>query len=744
MMTSETNKKHSSADLESIYRDAESVDSDIFPEMRSNLLLIAGDHYSKKTSSFFRRVRDSKDLSDQQKIRLTKNHTQKIHKTYVNNIISMAPGVGFEPKNESELQDQKSAELHHAVWQDAVDKYDLHEKIDDWCDDFCAIGEVHTKIFWDPSQGEIVGYNQKVDAEGQGLFHDHTGEETAEYFNQMTGQPNQLAPDESSPVYSGQFVFEEVYGFNLLRAPEAKTLKSSPYLIIRKMVNRQDLLKQFPGEEYAKKIVAGQDETYTIFDSMKKGYSKTKTDVLVKEYYFRPCPQYPKGYFFIATKEGILHEDELPGGIFPIVSGFMEKYQTTPRGRAAIKQARPYQAEINRAASKMAEHQITLGDDKLIVPNGTTVSSGIALPGVRSINVNGAAPTVMQGRDGSQYLDYMNAQIAEMYQIMNVAEDSAEKENGQLDPYALLFRAASQKKGFQRYVRRFERFLIDVAQTYIRLAKIYLPDEQVIYAIGKSEAVNISEFKNQSDICYQIKVVPQNDDIETKMGKQLILNHALQYTANKLEKEDIGKLMRAMPYGNFEESFDDLTIDYDSSTDDLLALDRGQMPVVNENDNHVYSIKRATSRQRKRDFAMLAPQIQQNYKTYIAQHQQFEAQRLYQIQLAESGLIPTGGYLVSCDFYVNDPKNPGKTTRAKLPYQAVQWLIDKLGTQGQGQEELESMDQQSQGRMAMALQPQGPGALNGMSAQGPAQGQASPGGDSHGGRSGYGGLQLTG
>jgi hypothetical protein len=105
---------------------------------------------------------------------------------------------------------------------------------------------------------------------------------------------------------------------------------------------------------------------------------------------------------------------------------------------------RPYQAEINRTASKIAEHQITLGDDKLILTNGSKVTSGNSIPGIRTVNVTGKEPTVLEGRDGSQFVPYMESQINELYKVMMVDEDS-EQQQGPLDPHALLFRAASQK-----------------------------------------------------------------------------------------------------------------------------------------------------------------------------------------------------------------------------------------------------------------------------------------------------------
>lgn len=708
MAMTEQTKKHSHPELERLFTEAEQCDKDIFAEMRSNLLLIAGEHYQKRGSEFYRRVRNNKDLTEQQKLRLTKNHTQKIVKSYCNNIISQAPGVGFEPKNKNELRDQKAAELHHAVWQFILDEQGGDELVDDWCDDFVGVGEVATKIFWDPDAGPVVpgAFPQKL---GDG------GEPLTDEF----GQP---IPDTEKPMKQGCLVYETLYGFNLLRAPEAKSLKKSPHLIIRKMASKDDLIAMFPDK--AKMIKESPDETFLVFDGTKGGYRKSENEVLVKEYYFRPCAKYPKGYFFITTKEGTLSEGELPGGVFPIVVQTFDKVQTTPRGRGPVKHMRPYQAEINRAASKIAEHQITLGDDKLLIQNGTTIAPGVALPGVRSINYTGMEPGILAGRDGSQYLNYMQAQITEMYQVMGVAEDMAEKAV-QLDPYTMLYRAASQKKVFQRYIKRFERFLVDVTKTSLRLAKHHMPKYAVVYAVGKPEQINIPEFKNSEELCYQIKVTPQADDVETKLGKQLVMNHVLQYVGTQLGKDDIGKVMRAMPYVSDEESFSDLTIDYDTATNDILMLDRGELPPVQDYDNHLYMIKRLTSRMRLADFKTLPPEVQNNYKQKIMLHQQIQVQQEMKIQQAKQGYIPTDGYMVTVDLYVSDPANPMKTRRARIPYGSLAWLIKALEAQGRSLQQLEAMNQGAVAQMSeMALQqqgqmPDGMGAGQGMGAEMP-------------------------
>lgn len=702
----ESKGKHDIAALNSLYLDGESCDQEIFAEQRSNLLLVAGEHYNKRQSSFYKRIRDSRELGTEQKIRLTKNHIQNICKLYANNIISAAPGVGFEPKDEQSIQDKKAAELHHAVWQDACEKYSIvTDLMDQWCDDFIQVGEVHVKIFWDPNKGEISAYEQKVDDDGAPMFYDAQGQETLDALDVM-GTPHSLVPDENLPVFKGEFVWEEIYGFNLLRSAQAKTLEESPHLINRKMVVTTDMKYRYRNDpDKQKMFLASAEDTFTVFDGGRGGYKKTEGMTMLREYYFRPSLEYPKGYFFFTTKEGIFEEGELPGGIFPIVSQGYEKIQTTPRGRSPIKHMRPYQVEINRSASKIAEHQVTLGDDKILIQNGTKVSPGVALPGVRAINYTGQEPDILPGRSGEQYVAYMQGQITELYQVMNVPQDG-QMITAQLDPYALLFRSASQKKVFQRYTKRFENFLMNACKTYLRLAKVHLPDDALIWAVGKSEQVNIPEFKTANDISYQIKVEAQSDDIETKLGKQMVLNHALQYVGPQMKPDDIGKILRNMPYANFDGVFDDMMMDFDSAENDLLALDRGEQVPVNYHDMHPYMIKRLVGRQRKPDYKYLSPQIQQSYEQLIQQHEQMEAMKQKQIQQAEQGYIPTGGQLLGCDFFVADPSSPTKTRRARLPSEAISWLVEHMQAQGQSLQQLESLDTGSQASIAGYMAPQ--------------------------------------
>jgi len=659
------------AELNRLYNQAESCDSDIFAEQRSNVLLVAGEHYNKKSSKFLQRIKDSKELSQEQKLRLTKNHIQKIAKTYVNNITSHAPGVGIRPNNESDLQDQKSAELNNSVWKEIKRRQRFPERRRRWAQNFFTLGEVATKIFYDYSAGRFLGYEQLQDP--------------------VTGETSQ-----GNPQFSGDLVWEDVFGFNLLRAPEAKTMSDSPYLIVRKMMDA-NTLKKFVGEESEKAalIKATKDDTYIIFDG--SSYNSSRDQVMLREFFYRPSPQYPEGYYYITVHAGILFEGVLPKGKFPVIYQGFDEVETSPRARSLIKQLRPCQVEINRGASKFAEHQITLGDDKILYQKGATLAPGALLPGVRGVQFSGMPPTVLEGRTGDQYLTAINANIDEIYKLANVFEDSEEKD-AQMDPYALLFRTMRNKKRFSLYAEKFEEFLVAVCELSLDLFREFVSPDEAIPIIGKREAVNLSEFKNSSPLCYQISLEAQNDDIESKMGKLLSINHVIQYVGPQLGKDDIGKLISVMPYVNEEQAFSDFTRNYKSVTNEILALDRGEYPPTPQHFDHVYAMGRISARMLESDFALLPPAIQQNYQRKLKEHEFFESEAQRKIMAAKADYIPTDGYFVVCDYYVTDPKDPLKKNRVKVPSRAIEWLIQRMTDQGNSAEQMlaASPDVQSQ------------------------------------------------
>lgn len=675
-------------DLNSMFRKAEDADRELFAEMRSNILLVAGEHYSKKNNRFWNRLRDNRSLNVNKKLRLTKNHIQKITKTYRNNIMKYSPGVKITPQIDTEVQDVKSAELHQSVWEHIKTETKFKKNLRTFAKSFIDIGEVAVKVFYDPSRGDLIGYGPKEDEEGNPV-------EQGGQVDMLTGMPipgtGQPVPDHTKPVFSGALVHEPVYAFNLLRDPDAKSMDDSPWLCVRKMMGYNEVKAKITDPEKRTSLEKNRDETFLVFDGSNGKYEQSKNQVLVREFYFRPSPEYPKGYYYISTKTDILFEGELPGGVFPIVWEGFDEIETTPRKRSIVKQLRPYQAEINRAASQAATAQITLGDDKLILNSSAKVENGGVLPGVRviktnSVGVNGGIH-VLPGRAGEHFFSYIAGQIDEMYGVSNVLEDTRKKSDGAVDIWGTLFGSIRNKKDFSIYSDCFEGFLVDLCDASIKLARFHYPESQMIQMVGRKEMVNMPEFKQKNQLGFQINIEPSTDDAESVMGRQMMINHTLQYVGGQLGREDIGKLLRESPMGNFDKAFDDFTIDYDNAKNDILQLERGQMPNLSKYEDSKYKIQAITHRMKQSDFDFLPPQVQQMFNQFLQMCEQVESQKVAELQRSQAGFIPDSGGLITLNG-VKDQE--GNTLR--VPYASLEWLVSKLSEQGLYKESMQEVN----------------------------------------------------
>lgn len=684
-------KKFGIADLNRMYQKSDNQFQALFAEQRSNLQLVAGHHYARRGTAFWRKIRNNTHLSKDQKVRVTKNHIQKITKSYVNNIVAHSPGVHVKPKNKSEFSDQKDAELNESVWYDIRKRHNFDRLTQQLAKDFIEIGEAWVKVFFDPKKGQFLGLDAEVDDDGK-------------------PKTNEDGDFLVLRKFTGDVVFERVLGFNVLTDTEARSNEESRFVIYRKMVPTKELKAQFKDdEEKLKYINESAEQTWMLFDGVTGKFRTSKGMTMVREYYFKPSSKHPNGYYYIATEDGVLYEGELPDGVFPMCYVGFDEASTSARSFSIIKQLRGPQAEINRVNSKIIEHQITLGDDKIVTQSGATLSPGGTAHGVKEIKTNGPI-THLPGRTGAQYLDYLQQQIDEMYFLAGVQEDALEKDSANLDPYSLLFRNLKQKKKFVIYATKFERFLRDICDKSLRLARRNYDDEMVVQVLDKKEQVNIPEFRDSSDLSFDIVLEPQSDDIETQMGQQIALNHALQFGGASLSPEETAELVRSMPFLHGKNVFSDRAIDQENVLSDIVNMDRGVFIPADPDDNHPYYIKRLTHRMKMKDFQFLPPEVQQNYQVKRQQHQQVQQQQLEAAARATAGQIPADGFLVTADIRVPRADDPTKTERARYPVSALDWLAKKLAEQGLTQETLQSLPLSVQANIGEALAAQSPSA----------------------------------
>ncbi len=693
--------KYNREDFYKLFEDGASTDEDIFKEMRSNILLVSGDHWKTQNEKTHRRIRES-NVDEGVKIKLTKNHLGAIQDRKKAAIKALAVGVQPYPYNENDLQDQKDAEIARMVWLDGVEKESIKEKTLKWIDSISDLGECWAKLYFNPNDGDLRGYEQMTH-KGSPVFKDPmTGEPTLLPFDIMTQQPFDPMEDKTKPIFSGRTKVKLIWPMNVIRAAGAETFDESPYIGIKSMMDIEDIKRLIPKdhEDYESLIkLVGQtnEETFKVFDCSKGEYLEAKNQAMLKELYFKPCYEYPNGYFAYLLDEKILVEGELPFGIFPLVWQIDGEIPTSPRGRSKIKRMRPLQVEINRLASQKAYHQIVLGDDKIITQAGSQLSKGQRMDGIRHLIVNGDDVKILNGRAGDQFNQSLNDAIQEIYSIEGM--DYQERDTSSQDIMVQLYQSARQRQKYNAIVEKIEIFLKRISAKYLEMQKHYLDDHDLIKIAGKKEHLNIAEFRRLDDSGYNLKMMPINDDAESVLGKQLAIQTALQY-GGSLAPEQIGKLIKNMPFLNKEAILSNFTINEDMFENDVLALDRGQYRQVRKSDPHEYMLQMLGYRMTQPDYDLKPQQIKALYEQKVQEHQAMLTQNAQELKALQDKMIPTSGPLVKVDLYQNVMNDQGEVTqkvqKMAFPMSALLDLAQKMQAQGQFMQFTQNLDAPTQ------------------------------------------------
>lgn len=657
--------------------------------MKHNVLLVSGEHYSKTQNKYRERVKKTSNISNEQKIRLTKNHIGKCMRIYQNNILSYSPGATVFPRTEN-MHDQMNAELSRSAWEYIRETCNYKRKVRLGVKNYVELGEVWLKQMYDVYGGKLLGYEPQLD----------------EYEQPILDEMGKAIPDKEKPVYEGKHINKLIKSYDIFRDKNAIDLEESEFIGVRSLVVPETLYEMIEknpkinDKEKAKlkeAVKKSSNSQYQTFNGVAMPVDYSEGLCLLKEFYFRESPKYPEGYYYFVCEgeiifEGVLQKDAEGNPIFPLTYALCDEFDGSPRGFSPMKQGRPIQSEINRTASKIAETQITLGDDKVVTSYGGGLTEGDKLAGVRQLKVlNPNQYTVIPGRSGGQYYEYMESQISELYKVLDVIEDTAERQAGN-DIQQTLYHSLKNKKKFTFYSDKIEQWLVEWCKKDIALAKAYWRDDIVVRAVGKNEQINIPEFKGSDSCSYDIKVLPMTDDIESTMGKYMVFRDLMQYS--KPDEIAVGKIAEQMPFIDGKYVYSHMTLPEREVKNLLLALDRGEMPSISKFDNNENIIAGITRRMREEDFKFLVeknPIVFQNYMKQYEERTEVLRKRVQEERDANAGTIPTGGPQIKVDMYVTDPKNPNRSVRATVDQTSMMWFLKRVGEQGQQLEVLNDL-----------------------------------------------------
>lgn len=374
---------------------------------------------------------------------------------------------------------------------------------------------------------------------------------------------------------------------------------------------------------------------------------KQKNSEVVKEYYENPTKQFPKGRLIIVAGDTLLHEGELPFKIgengevgIPFVKQVCVENPGYFWGISIIERCIPVQRAYNAVKNRKHEYLNRISIGAYSVENGSVdidelqedgISPGKIIMVERGYNPprpidNGDLPT--------EFLDEEIKLLNEFVQISGVSELARDSTapTGVGSGTALEILKEQDDTRLSLSSENIRLAVIKVGKHWLRLAKQYATFPRMLKYIGDDNDVSVVEWESSDITSDDIVIETENELAQTPAQRKQMVVDLLQYglfnnpDTGNIDRVMRGKVFEALEFGNWENASTLENLHANRANKENIYLEKGQIPQIQEYDDHAIHIVEHNKYRLTTDFEELASQnveLVQLFNLHVKQHEAY-------------------------------------------------------------------------------------------------------------------------
>lgn len=366
-------------------------------------------------------------------------------------------------------------------------------------------GEGAVAVTWDATAGEIIGAEPVLDELGQ-----QTGE---------------------VPVYEGALQVESFSAYDVARDLGAKSLRTLPWVIVRRRMSRWDLLAQYPEAEteiLGEPHCAQVDQRWggLAYSGEESTASVQSDQIYVLDLFAAKTRAMPRGRFARVVGERYLMGGDLPYRRVPVVIRSPDEIADRAMGSTTAWDLLGVAEMIDSAESSMASVSDAYGTNIILEPEGADLDVtpiDPALKRARYKPIPEAEPPRMLEQRGvtPSQIDYAGHLIQQAGALSGVnssvrGEDESSGRSGAF----LAMRQATAVQYLSRFQGSYTDLVEEVATRVVECYQTFAKSERLIDVTGTDEAVVAKRFTGE-DIASvrRVRVKLGNPVMRTIAGK---------------------------------------------------------------------------------------------------------------------------------------------------------------------------------------------------------------------------------
>jgi len=576
------------------------------------------------------------------RVRMVLNYILPTVETLAGKLTENRPGFMCMPASTDDDDMEAARQCEHMLdylWQEMGMQVKLHEAVK-W---MAVTGTVFFKVWWDDSAGDD--------------YIDEEVEPTLEYINEKVG--DQAGPTEAK---TGLPVIDVLSPLEVGWDPGAKDMDTCRWMIHANMMHVDEVRERWPDKgKHVHPDASYEVDQYS--QQVLREFARTnQTDdqnldrVLVLEYFERPSPRHPEGYYSIVAGSILLEEQEiLPYGRLPFVAA---RHNTVPgrfAGEGVVNSIIPAQKELNKSVSQRIENKNLHAQPKWRAEKGSVDKQTFTDEPGEIIFYNRTAARPPEPLPppplSPEHKMLEKEQIEHIQAISGISDVTRGMAPSQTSGRAIGLLSDLDATKLGPTVRELELAIERMCGMMLWMTREYLPVPRALQIMGRSGAVEVIEFyaeqiKNTRVRVHANSMLPKHPSYRRE---QIMQMYQVGILGDPADPQTQIKARRMMEFGNMDPVYGDEDKDRNYAREENHMMANGKVQDVQPWEDHITHIDECLSYMKSIDFRLLPEEYQKNFERHLAWHYHAESQNQQgqpwwqmHIQAGEPGMPPGG------------------------------------------------------------------------------------------------------
>lgn len=513
-------------------------------------------------------------------------------------------------------------------------------------------GVSYFKVTWDPTIGELVEEPQKEETD---ILADYNLDPTAAEVeppiatfqtkpSEYDMEPPVANPDEEPlqqmPLREGGVAVDVLSCFEVGVDPGAPSMDKARYAYHVCSLHIDEIFEKWPDKAVYVKPDHYLETEYlsAVQHRSAKNFTKAEEDELkdrarIVEYFEKPSPRYPRGFYAVIAGEVLLDfERELPHGELPFVAARHNIVPGRQWGDGTLKDLVQPQEEINARKSMDIQAANLMAAPKWLAAKGSVAKNAITsepgevveydptMPAPRPIPPPPFSPVHKQIAEDQKNL------IAEISGSANIVFNAGQIPSG-LSGRAVAFFQDQVASELGPTVREIEAAITEVGRRILLYHRLYGRPVQTLRICGSNNGVEVVEFhkdqiRSTDVIVAHNSMLPRHLNYRREMVMTMFTSGVL---GNAQDPHTLMVARKMLEFGELDSLYGDNTSDRKYAREEIYFLQEGQVLKPLGRHDHVAHIDEHLQFMNSSKFRHLDPQTQQVFEWHLACHYYLKA-----------------------------------------------------------------------------------------------------------------------